>query len=157
MATETGREVQTDTAPTNWKVGVVVGVAGGLAMGILMLIMNEAVVAVAIPSSYFPAPPPTAPVGMAVHVFHGGVLGLVFAGIVGTLGLDTPGKVLGSGLAWGVVIWLTLAALLMPIWLGFVDSPASPPFPNFAPPSLFWHVVYGLVLGGVYLAVEDRL
>ena len=49
-----------------------------------------------------------------------------------------------------------LAALVMPVWLGAVGSPASPPLPNFAPPSLLWHVVYGLVLGGIYVGLEGR-
>jgi len=54
------------------------------------------------------------------------------------------------------VTWLVLAALVMPLWLGAVGSPASPPFPNFAIPSLLWHAVYGVVLGGVFVAVHDR-
>lgn len=157
MATETGREVQTDAQTINWKAGVVGGIAGGIAMGALMLVMNDAVIAVAIPSLYSLAPPPNIPVGMAVHVFHGAVLGLVFAGVASALESDSKGKIIGLGIAWGVVIWIALAALLMPVWLSAVGSPASPPFPNFAPPSLLWHVVYGLVLGGVYVAVEDGL
>lgn len=157
MATETGREVQTEAQPTNWKAGAVGGIAGGIVMGALMLAMNAAVIAVAIPSLYSLAPPPNVPVGLVVHVFHGAVLGIVFAGVASTLEFDSSRKVLGLGLAWGVVIWITLAALLMPLWLSAVGSPASPPFPNFALPSLLWHVVYGLVLGGVYVAVADRL
>lgn len=157
MATETGRGVRTDTRAINWKAGVVGGIAGGVVMGAMMLVMNDAVIAVAIPSLYFLAPPPNIPVGLAVHVFHGMVLGIVFAGIASVLELDSPSKVLGLGFGWGVVTWIVLAGLLMPVWLRVVGSPASPPFPNFALPSLLWHVVYGLVLAAVYVAIADRI
>ncbi|RZH66458.1 DUF6789 family protein [Natrinema altunense] len=155
MATETGRGVRTISHRSNWMAGVGGGVAGGIVMGALMLVMNDAVIAVAIPSLYFLAPPATVPVGMAVHVFHGAVLGLAFAGLAGVLGVESTGRVVGLGLVWGVVIWVVLAGLLMPVWLSAVGSPASPPVPNFAPPSLLWHAVYGLVLGGVYGVLRD--
>ena len=94
---------------------------------------------------------------MVVHVSHGAVLGVVFAALAGALDIRSTGKLVGFGVAWGVATWVVLAALLMPLWLSAVGSPASPPFPNFAPPSLLWHVVYGAVLGGVYVATADRL
>jgi len=72
------------------------------------------------------------------------------------LDVDSTGKLVGAGAVWGVVTWVVLAALLMPVWLSVVGSPASPPFPNFAPPSLLWHLVYGVALGGVYAATADR-
>lgn len=126
-------------------------------MGALVAAMNRPTVAVAIPSLYALAPPPSPGVGLVVHVSHGAVLGVVYAGLAGAFGLDSTGKRLGLGLVWGVGTWVGLAALLMPLWLSAVGSPASPPFPNFALPSLLWHVVYGLVVGGVYVATGDRL
>jgi hypothetical protein len=42
----------------------------------------------------------------------------------------------------------------MPVWLGTVGFPAAPPLPNFAVPSLLWHLVYGVALGLVYPAVR---
>jgi hypothetical protein len=155
MATEIGHDAQTEVHSINWKAGITGGIVGAIVMGALMLLMNQAVIAVAIPSMYFLAPPPTVSLGVAVHVFHGAVLGLVFAGVVPLLKVDSPGKVIGLGIAWGVLVWIVLAALLMPVWLSIVNSPASPPFPNFALPSLFWHVVYGFVLSGVYVAIKD--
>ncbi|WP_136591525.1 DUF6789 family protein [Salinigranum halophilum] len=157
MATETGHEAQADSQSINWQAGIVGGIAGGIVMGALMLAMNDAVLAVAIPSLYSLAPPPNIPVGLGVHVFHGAALGIIFAGISSTIGLDSSRNRIVLGLAWGIVTWAVLAALLMPVWLSTVGSPASPPFPNFALPSLIWHLVYGLVLGGVYIAAEDWL
>lgn len=157
MSTVTEQEQETDASDNNWIAGLVGGIGGSLAMGVAVLAMNTPTLAVAIPSLYGLAPPPAPVVGMGVHVVHGATLGVVFAGIVGALALDSPGTVVGVGLAWGVVTWALLAALIMPVWLGTIGSPASPPFPNFAVPSLLWHLIYGAVLGGGYLGVEDRL
>ena len=132
------------------------GIVGAAAMGALMVLMNDTVIAVAIPSLYALAPPQNPAAGLFVHVSHGAVLGVVFAGVAGAVGADSTGKLLGLGALWGVVTWAVLAALVMPVWLGAVGSPASPPLPNFAPPSLLWHVVYGLVLGGIYVGLEGR-
>jgi hypothetical protein len=157
VSTEQATVHSTKVSTGNWKAGVVGGVAGALVMGALMFAMNTPTLAVAIPSLYALAPPPNPGVGLVVHLSHGAVLGVVFAGLVGAFDLDAPGALLGLGLGWGVVTWVVLAALLMPLWLSVAGSPASPPFPNFAIPSFLWHVVYGLVLGGVYAAVTDRL
>jgi hypothetical protein len=157
VSTTTSTARQPGVSVGNWKAGVVSGIAGALAMGALVAAMNRPTVAVAIPSLYALAPPPNPGVGLVVHVSHGAVLGVVYAGLAGAFGLDSTGKRLGLGLVWGVGTWVGLAALLMPLWLSAVGSPASPPFPNFALPSLLWHVVYGLVVGGVYVATGDRL
>ena len=157
MSTRTESAHEVESSPGNWRAGTLAGIAGGIAMGVLVIAMNTPTIAVAIPSLYTLAPPPDPGVGMVVHVSHGAVLGVVFAGIAGVLDLDSDAKVVGVGVGWGVLTWAVLAALVMPIWLGAVGSPASPPFPNFAPPSLLWHVVYGLVLGGVYVAIDDRI
>jgi hypothetical protein len=126
-------------------------------MGALVVGMNVGTLAVAIPSLYGLAPPANPGVGLVVHASHGAVLGVVFAGIAGALRTSSTGRLVGLGVGWGVATWAVLAALVMPVWLGVVGSPASPPFPNFAPPSLVWHAVYGLVLGGVYAAIDDRV
>ncbi len=124
-------------------------------MGALIVAMNRATLAVAIPSLYALAPPPSPVSGFVVHVSHAAVLGVAFAGVAGALGVRSSARLVGLGIAWGIVTWVGLAALLMPVWLSVVGSPASPPFPNFALPSLLWHVVYGVVLGGIYAAVAD--
>lgn len=157
MSTARETTTEAETANDSWQAGVLGGIAGALVMGALVVAMNEPVIAVAIPSMYGLAPPPNAAAGLFVHASHGAVLGVVFAAIVGALDLDSPGQQVGAGVAWGVVTWVLLAALVMPLWLDAVGSPASPPFPNFAVPSLLWHAVYGLVLGGVYAATVDRL
>jgi len=157
MSTTTETVGETGELSGNWQAGVLGGILGALAMGALVLAMNPPVLAVAIPSLYGLAPPPNPGLGMVVHVSHGAVLGVIFAAIAGTLGVERTAQRVGLGVGWGVVTWIGLAALVMPVWLSVVGSPASPPFPNFAPPSLLWHAVYGAVLGGVYAATADRL
>jgi hypothetical protein len=156
MSTTTETTAPTGQGRESWQAGTIAGIAGAFAMGALVLAMNEPTLAVAIPSLYGLAPPPNVAAGLFVHASHGAVLGVVFAAVVGALGFDGPVEYLGAGLAWGAVTWAGLAALVMPVWLGAVGSPASPPFPNFAPPSLLWHLVYGAVLGGVYAGLADR-
>jgi hypothetical protein len=68
--------------------------------------------------------------------------------------VDDPRRVVAAGVGYGVVAWVVLAALVMPVWLGAVGFPNAPPFPNFAVPSLLWHLVYGVVLGAVVVALE---
>ena len=72
----------------NWRAGVASGIAGGLVMGALMIVMNVGVIAVAIPSLYTLAPPENPLVGLVVHVSHGATLGVAFAGLAGLLGAD---------------------------------------------------------------------
>jgi hypothetical protein len=141
----------------NWEAGVLGGITGAAAMGILVLVMNSPTLAVAIPSLYGLAPPPSPGAGLVVHRGHGAVLGVVFATGMAVLGTPSVRTVVAAGLGWGVVTWGGLAAVVMPVWLSVVGSPASPPFPNFAPPSLLWHAVYGVVLGGVYAVTRTRV
>lgn len=154
MSTRTGDDGKPNEG--DWKAGVGGGLAGALVMGVLVLVMNPPTLAVAIPSLYGLAPPPSPGAGLFVHLSHGAVLGVTFAAIVGVVGSESTGKTVGLGAAWGAATWVGLAALVMPLWLSAVGSPASPPFPNFAIPSLLWHVVYGVVLGGVYETLDGR-
>ncbi len=140
----------------DWKAGVVGGITGALAMGVLVLAMKKAVVAMAIPALYGLAPPANVAAGLFFHLSHGAVLGVVFAAIIGAVDADSYGKVVGIGAAWGLATWILLAGLVMPLWLQAVGFSGAPPFPNFAPPSALWHLTYGVVLGAVYLKLEGR-
>ena len=159
MASETRTATASGTATLrgNWTAGVVGGIAGGVVFGAMLSMMMTDVIEVAIPSMYGLAPPPNGLAGWVVHVSHAAVLGVVFAAIVGVVGLEraSAGKQVAAGLGYGVLVWVVLAALVMPVWLSAVGSPASPPLPNFDPQSLVGHAAYGVVLGAVYYALED--
>jgi hypothetical protein len=90
--------------------------------------------------------------GWVVHLSHGAILGVVYAALVeaDVVSVDSVGKYLGAGIVWGIITWGILAAIIMPIWLSAVGFPQAPPLPNFAIPSLIWHLIYGVVLGIAY-------
>ena len=157
MATETAttaKEVSTET--DSWKRGVTGGLIGGLVFGAMMSVMTPGVLRMAIPAMYG-IEGPTGAVGWAIHMSHGAVIGLGFAAIAGLrpdLG-DSIGTSLGVGAGYGLLVWVALAVIAMPIWLGAVGFPGAPPLPNVGVESLVGHVVYGAVLGGVYSAVAN--
>ena len=155
METETATTTEAERGVhlADWQAGVVGGIAGAAVMAVLISVMNAAVLQAAIPALYGLS---GGIAGWVVHLSHGAVLGVVFAAIVdrGLGGDRSTGTVVGLGLAWGVVTWIGLAALVMPVWLSAVGFPGAPPFPNFAVPSLLWHVVYGGVLGVAYAGLR---
>ena len=141
-----------------WPGGVVAGLAGAAAMALLVSAMNRQTLAAAIPALYALAPPPNGALGWVVHLSHGAVFGVGFAAPARVTPLDFAGAQSAAvGLAYGVVLWVVAAGLLMPVWLRVVGFPSPPSVPNLAPPSLLWHAVFGVVLGAVYPVAVDRL
>jgi len=155
METEssTATDAETGVHLADWQAGVAGGIAGAAVMAVLISIMNAAVLAGAIPALYGLS---GGIAGWTVHLSHGAVLGVVFAALVerGYPGEHSTGTIVGLGLLWGVLTWIGLAALVMPLWLSAIGFPMAPPFPNFAPPSLLWHAVYGGVLGVAYAGLR---
>ncbi|MFD1685163.1 DUF6789 family protein [Halobellus litoreus] len=153
MATETSTTTTAQTTDNAWQYGVVAGVIAGVVMGALMVMQMRPVLEVAIPSMYFLS---GGAAGFTIHVAHGAVLGVVFAAIASTQTDLTTVKSLALGVGYGVVLWVVLAVLVMPVWLSAVGSPANPPLPNVNVTSLVGHVVYGAVLGAVYGGFQGR-
>jgi hypothetical protein len=159
MASETATSTDAilEQPPGNWKAGTTAGLVGGLLFGAMLSVQMTPVIEVAIPSMYGLAPPPNGTFGWIVHMSHSAVLGVAFAALVGIAGLhgaSAGGKVI-AGLVYGVVLWVLLAVIVMPVWLDVVGSPANPPLPNVSTMSLVGHAVYGVGLGVAYSALED--
>jgi uncharacterized membrane protein YagU involved in acid resistance len=154
MSSQTATSAVTATEQGVWKGGVVAGVAGGALMGVLLSVLMTPVIQGAIPSMYGLS---GGAAGWVVHMSHSAILGVVFAGVAGLLPqyTDTTLKTVLAGAVYGIVLWVVLAAFVMPVWLSAVGSPANPPLPNFNPMSLVGHLVYGIVLGAIYPAVES--
>lgn len=150
MSTETDTPFEGETRLAAWQAGMVGGIVGTAIMAVLMVIMNPPVLTAAIPALYGLS---GGVAGVTIHLAHGAVLGVAFAAVLQTGIAGSPGQIVGAGIVWGVVIWIGLAALVMPLWLGVVGFPGAPPVPNFAVGSLLWHAVYGGVLGAVYVVV----
>ncbi|NEU55260.1 DUF6789 family protein [Halorussus sp. MSC15.2] len=154
MASETSTAVGTPVEQFAWKGGALAGFLGGIVMGAMLTMQMRPVIEVAIPSMYGLA---GLPAGWLVHLFHSVALGIVFAAVVGALPttVNSTGKSAALGVGYGVVLWVVLAAVVMPVWLGAVGFPKAPPLPNFNPTSLVGHVVYGLVLGAAFPSLRD--
>jgi uncharacterized membrane protein YagU involved in acid resistance len=151
MATETGR--QTDDLTANrpaWQLGVLGGILAAVAFGAMMSVMMTPVIETAIPAMYGLS---GGLAGWIIHVSHGAVIGVAFAALAEPF-LDSPGQTLLAGALYGVVVWAVLAVLVMPVWLQTAGFAGAPAVPNVSQQSLVGHVVYGLVLGGAFAALE---
>lgn len=149
MASETAsqRDVETGTRLEAWQAGVVGGILGSVAFGVLMVAMAPAMLEAMIPAMYGLE---GGIAGWIVHVSHGAILGVVFAAVLAGAGRPHLGitSAAGAGVVYGLVVWATLAVVVMPVWLGMPEM-----VPNLDVGSLVGHVVYGLILGVAYAAL----
>jgi hypothetical protein len=130
---------------------VVAAVLGSVAFGIVMSLTMGQVLLSAIPGMYglTDISRMTAVfVGWAIHISHGTALGLAFGVVVTAVPkLGTHRRSgLVAGLAYGFVLWVVLASILMPIWVG-TTTEMNPPVPDWNPWSLVGHLLYGAYLG----------
>ncbi|WP_277554422.1 DUF6789 family protein [Halobaculum limi] len=150
MATRTPTVTATDsemeTGHSSWRGGVVAGAVAGIVMGAVFSIFAPPALEVAIPSLYGLS---GGLAGWVVHVSHGAVLGVAFVALANALDVTEPTRSTLLGAGYGVVLWIALAAIVMPVWLTAVGSPANPPLPNLDTLSLAAHVLYGAVLGAL--------
>jgi len=144
-----------ESLPGNWKAGLAGGVVGSAVFAALLFAVDPAVLSTVVPVMYGLGPS-TVAAGTAIHVAHGGVLGVGFAAIVGVADRNgaLPGQQVGLGLAYGLLLWAVLAAVVMPVWLSAVGFEAAPAVPNVDRASLVGHAAYGAFLGAAYHALE---
>ena len=100
----------------------------------------------------------SAAIGWVTHLFHSVVFALLFVA-----GASTPsvrkrvGRPVGAaavGLAWGVVLWLVAAGVVMPVWLRAVGIIAS--LPTLPAVGLVAHGLWGVTLGAGYVLLGGR-
>ncbi|MFH5797382.1 histidine kinase [Haladaptatus sp. CMAA 1911] len=134
-----------------WLGAIIAGLAGGVAMGIFLLVLSPDALTTVIPALYGQQ---GAVAGWIVHLFNSAVLGLVFAAVVSLTSLrrytDSESATIGLGAVYGVVLWVITGSIVLPLWLQAVGVAGAPAVPTFALPSLVWHLAYGVVLGAVY-------
>lgn len=131
-----------------WRSGLGAGLAGGAVMGIILTVMMTPVIETAIPAMYGLS---GGAAGWFIHMSHAAILGVVFAGIVNAAGVGNDlTRTIGLGFLYGAVLWVVLAALVMPVWLSAVGFAGAPPLPNFNLTSLVGHLIYGAVAGAVF-------
>jgi hypothetical protein len=157
MAQETRQQTQeferTDAVRDgpSWQHGVGAGLLGGLVMGVLMSLLMPAVLENAIPALVGLS---GGVAGWVVHMSISAVFGVVFVAALAhprmAATVESLGGAVGLGLAYGVVLWIVAAGIIMPLWLSAVGFPNPPPLPNLGLMGLVTHLVYGLVLGASY-------
>mgnify|MGYP006275529481 CR=1 FL=1 len=137
------------TGVESWQAGVGAGLLGAIAFGAVMAIVAPGALTAAIPAMYGLT---GGAAGTFVHLAHGAILGVAFAAILRArpdFGSNLTRATI-AGAAYGVVLWVVLAAFVMPVWLSAVGFAGAPPLPSFDPISLAGHALYGIVLGAAY-------
>jgi uncharacterized membrane protein YagU involved in acid resistance len=141
--------------------GAIAGIVAGLVFGVMMQMMSaptpdggsmpmmKMVAMVVRSESLF--------VGWVYHLFNSAVIGGLFGWLLGDRA-RSYGSGLTWGAAWGIVWWVLGGLILMPILLGMpaFASLRMPPMRPVAFGSLVGHVVYGLVLGAVFVRLRAR-
>lgn len=135
--------------------GVTAGLVAGLGFGTMMQMMSAptpeggqmsmmAMVAKVVGST-------SLAVGWIYHLFNSAVIAAIFVWLLGDRAMSV-----GSGLAWGTLYgiawWILGGQILMPLALGMPPfaSIMMPPMRMVAVGSLIGHIMYGLILGGLY-------
>lgn len=158
----------------NWVVsGALSGIVASLIFGGLFWMIEPDLVAVAIPALYGLDPAGTT--GWTFHLLHGLFLGMVFgflvtrepilgklipvsgAETIANIGLTT--RFIVTGLIYGIVIWVFLPLVLLPIWL-YLTGIEGPGFPAAGVLSLTGHVIFGLSLGfffSIFIDVDPEV
>ena len=141
--------------------GIVSGLIAGVVFGMMMQMMSAPTpdgaqmpminhVAMIVGST-------SAAVGWLYHLFNSAVIGAIFAWL-----FDRRVYNYSSGLGWGAgygfVWWILGGLILMPVFLGMpAFAPLMmPPMRMVAMGSLVGHLIYGLILGGAYVALIRR-
>ena len=157
MAQETQRQTKrfgrTEAARDgrSWQHGVEAGLIGGLVMGVLFSLLMPPVIENAIPALVGLS---GGLAGWIVHMSISAVFGVVFVAALAHPRIaavaDSIGGVVGLGLAYGAILWIVAAGIVMPLWLAAVGFPSPPPLPNLGLMGLLVHLAFGLVLGVSY-------
>jgi uncharacterized membrane protein YagU involved in acid resistance len=138
---------------------IVAGLVAGLVFGVMMHMMTAPMpgggqVPVIAMIGQIITGAPDVTIGWLYHLFNSAVIGAIFGGLLGT-------RVYGyaSGLGWGAAYgfgwWILGGLILMPVLLGMpAFAPLMmPEMQMVAMGSLVGHLIYGLVLGGGYVAL----
>jgi hypothetical protein len=95
---------------------------------------------------------PTITAGWLYHLFNSAIIGAIFGWLFGAR-VRSFGSAFGWGAAYGFAWWIVGGLVLMPILLGMPAlAPLTMPAMRIvAVGSLIGHLVYGLILGGVFV------
>ena len=99
---------------------------------------------------------PTVAAGWAYHLFNSAIIGAIFGWLLGNR-VRGYASALGWGAAYGFAWWIVGGLVLMPMLLGMpAFAPLTmPPMRMVAIGSLVGHLIYGLILGGVFAWLHE--
>ncbi len=124
----------------------VAGVVGGVLMGLLL----QATGSVAVIGALYGVE--SAVVGWVTHLFHSVTFALLLAAGLSATRLDDVAsgrlRTAAVGAAFGALLWLVAAGLLMPAWARLLG--VAVPFPNLPVTGLLTHLVWGVAVGVTY-------
>jgi len=128
--------------------GIIGGLVAGVVFGILMGMMGMLpMVAKLVGSS-------SAIVGFIVHLGNAAVIGVLYGILIGDR-FTKLGSSLVAGLGYGVIWWILGPLTLMPLFLGMgLGVNWNIGAAQMMLPSLWGHILYGLVLAATYLKVK---
>ncbi|MFB6298044.1 MAG: histidine kinase [Salinirussus sp.] len=142
--------------------GAVAGVVATVAMGgVQMATGQQGGIAMAFPATYGVRGPAPA-IGWVIHLFHGAVLGGLYATVAAHPSVAARASSLGRrlilGVGYGLALTVVAVGLVMPVWLGLVGFPGAPPlFGAVGTMSVLTHVAYGAVLGLLVPTIRARI
>ena len=156
-----GREQDDSFAPFattwHWRGGALAGLVATLVMGVVITLTNQRVLQEAIAGLYGQSG--NLLIGWVAHLVHGVLFGVLFAAILTDPSLYRVTERLHvsvlAGVVFGLVLAVVGAGIIMPMWLDVVAPELAVPIPNVTVPLLVWHLLYGVVLGGVFPYLED--
>ena len=139
----------TQQQATSTQSGVVHGILGGLAGGLVFGLMMQALGMIGMIAMLVGSE--SLAVAWAVHLAISALFGALYGAVVAPR-ITGWGPGLGSGLVYGALLWVVGPLLLMPAKMGMplftIDTMALR--------SLVGHLVFGLVLGAVVVALSRR-
>jgi uncharacterized membrane protein YagU involved in acid resistance len=145
MATTEARHQQNTSVQQGVLHGVLGGLAGGLVFGLMMQALGMiGMIAMLVGSE-------SIAVAWAVHLTISALFGALYGAVVAPR-VTGWGAGVGSGIAYGALLWVLGPLLLMPAMLGMPLFDITPG----ALQSLVGHLVFGLVLGAVVVALSRR-
>jgi uncharacterized membrane protein YagU involved in acid resistance len=147
--TRPDRHISVSTPRLVW--AAVTGLVAGVVMGAYLMATSDAVPVI---GALYGVRNPV--VGWTTHLFHSVVFAMIYAAF-GTHSrfeqyVSTVRFGVFSGVAWGFVLWLLAAGVIMPMWLVSIGIPAQ--VPNLPIVGFVSHLIWGVSVGLVYPLVD---
>lgn len=139
-----------------WRRGAAAGAVGSIVVGILLMAVDVEILSESIAGLYGQSG--SLVVGWVVHLLHGTVFGVFFAGLLTEPILarvrEASWKTVAAGGVYGILLAIFASGIIMPIWLTLVGVTGGGSIPSISVVSVAWHLLYGLVVGGAFAATE---